>query len=303
MSSSLKGHLLALITIAIWSSTFIISKLLLGQMTPLQILFCRFLIAIIFLSIIHPRFSKPVSWLEELLFLAIGASLAGYFVFENSALQRTYSSNVSLIVATIPFITGIMSMLIYKVRFFNLKSTIGLIVSYVGVLIIIINGSRLEGVSPVGDLLALGAALMFAIYSVLMQKTGPRYSLIQLTRKVFIYGFAVLAITLLISRQPILPSGLDGKAAASVFYLGIVASSLAFIMWNRAIKVIGPIKTNQYIYLIPVMTTIVSAIVLREQITVMTVLGTVLILSGLYLSEKSKVTGSPDPRSTDTQSD
>ena len=65
MSTTLKGHLQALVTIAIWSSTFIISKLLLGQMTPLQILFSRFLIAIVFLSIIHPRFKKPVSIVEE----------------------------------------------------------------------------------------------------------------------------------------------------------------------------------------------------------------------------------------------
>lgn len=285
MSTTLKGHLQALVTIAIWSSTFIISKLLLGQMTPLQILFSRFLIAIVFLSIIHPRFKKPVSIVEELLFLVIGAALAGYFVFENSALQRTYSSNVSLIVATIPFLTGIMSMVFYKTRFFNPKSIAGLIAAYLGVLVIIINGSRFEGVEPVGDLLALGAALMFAIYSILMQKTGTGYTLIQLTRKVFIYGFLVLALTLLISGQPIVPSGLNGQGVASVFYLGIVASSMAFILWNHAIKAIGPIKTNQYIYLIPVMTTVVSAIVLKEQITWLTLVGAVLILFGLYLSE------------------
>jgi drug/metabolite transporter (DMT)-like permease len=124
-----------------------------------------------------------------------------------------------------------------------------------------------------------------------MQKTGPGYAMIQLTRKVFIYGFIVLSLTLLASGQPVFPAGIDGRAVASVFYLGIVASSLAFILWNRAIKAIGPVKTNQYIYLIPVMTTAVSAIVLNERITLMTLLGTVLILSGLYLSEKSQAGG------------
>ena len=121
MTTALKGHIQALITIVIWSSTFIVSKLLLGQMAPLQVLFTRFLIAIIFLSILHPRFKKPVSVKEELFFLAIGTSLASYFIFENSALQKTYSSNVSLIVATIPFLTGILSQLVDKTRFFNVK--------------------------------------------------------------------------------------------------------------------------------------------------------------------------------------
>ncbi|MDD2458083.1 MAG: DMT family transporter [Eubacteriales bacterium] len=288
MPPALKGHLLALITISIWSSTFIISKWLLDQMVPLQILLSRFIIAIIFLSIIHPRFKKPVSLREELLFLAVGAALASYFVFENSALQWTYSSNVSLIVATIPFMTGILSRLVYKTPFFTFQGVIGLITAYLGVLIIIINGSQLEGVEPIGDLLAIGAALMFAVYSVFMLKTGTGYTLIQLTRKVFVYGFFFLILMLLVSGVPILPESLDSEGIASLFYLGIVASSLAFIFWNRAIQAIGPVKTNQYIYLIPVMTTVFAAILLHEPITWLTITGACMILLGLYLSEQSK---------------
>jgi len=289
MSSALKGHLLAFVTITIWSSTFIISKWLLDQMVPLQILLGRFLIAIVFLSIIHPRFKKPVALREELFFLAIGTALASYFVFENSALQWTYSSNVSLIVATIPFMTGILSRLVYKTPFFTLKGVIGLIMAYLGVLIIILNGSQLEGVEPIGDLLAIGAALMFAVYSVFMLKAGTAYTLIQLTRKVFVYGFFALALMLLISGVPILPESLNRQGLASLFYLGIVASSLAFIFWNRAIQAIGPVKTNQYIYLIPVMTTVFAALLLHEPITWLTIAGAGMILAGLYLSEKSKI--------------
>lgn len=288
MPPALKGHLLALTTITIWSSTFIISKWLLDQMVPLQILLGRFIIAIIFLSIIHPRFKKPVSLREELLFLAIGTALASYFVFENSALQWTYSSNVSLIVATIPFMTGILSRLVYKTPFFTLHGIIGLVMAYLGVLIIIINGSQLEGIEPIGDLLAIGAALMFAVYSVFMLKTGTGYTLIQLTRKVFIYGFVSLTVMLLISGETLLPESLNGQGFASLFYLGLVASSLAFIFWNRAIQAIGPVKTNQYIYLIPVMTTLFASILLHEPVTWLTIAGAAMILAGLYLSEQSK---------------
>ncbi len=288
MSPALKGHLLALITITIWSSTFIISKWLLDQMVPLQILLGRFIIAIIFLSIIHPRFKKPVSLREELLFLAIGTALASYFVFENSALQWTYSSNVSLIVATIPFMTGILSRLVYKTPFFTLHGVIGLVMAYLGVLIIIINGSQLEGVEPIGDLLAIGAAVMFAVYSVFMLKTGSAYTLIQLTRKVFVYGLVALSLMLAVIREPVIPESLTGQGFASLFYLGIVASSLAFIFWNRAIQAIGPVKTNQYIYLIPVMTTLFAAILLQEPVTWLTIAGAAMILAGLYLSEKSR---------------
>jgi drug/metabolite transporter (DMT)-like permease len=74
----------------------------------------------------------------------------------------------------------------------------------------------------------------------------------------------------------------------SLLYLGILASSLAFIMWNKAIESIGSVKTNQFIYLIPVVTTALSFFILGEEVTVIKVIGAALILSGLYLSEKSQ---------------
>lgn len=296
MTAKGQGHLFALLTIAIWSSTFIVSKVLLGQLSPLQVLVWRFILAIVVLSLIYPKFRKPVSLKEELLFLGIGAALAFYFVFENSALQQTYSSNVSLIVATIPLLTGLLSMAVFKTRFFNWRSLTGTIVAYLGVFLIIYNGRGLEGVEPRGDFLALGAAVMFAVYSILMQKAAKDYHLIQLTRKVFIYGLVVLVITTLISRQSLAVATLNTRIVASMLFLGLVASSLAFILWNKAIKAIGPVQANQYIYLIPVITTAISALILHEKITLLTIGGTVLILSGLYLAEVRSLR----PRAADT---
>ncbi|MDF1617697.1 DMT family transporter [Petrocella sp. FN5] len=288
MKTSIKGHIFAVTTITIWSSTFIVSKILLNQFTPLQILVVRYLLAILFLTLLYPKFKKPTSLKEEILFLFIGAALAFYFVFENTALQHTYSSNVSLIVATIPLLTGILSMVVYKTHFFTLKSIIGFILAYLGVFLIIINGSKFEGVEPIGDFLALGAAAMFAIYSVLMEKTSKDYHMIQLTRKVFLYGWMVLLFVVAVKGQPVTFEVINYRIVGSMLFLGVVASSLAFILWNNAIKAIGPVKTNQYIYLIPVVTTIMSAWVLKEKITYMTLVGTLLILMGLYLSEKSQ---------------
>ena len=288
MTPTVKGHLFAFITISIWSSTFIVSKILLGQLTPLQILIARFILAIIFLSILSPRFVKARSLREELLFLCTGTALALYFVFENSALKYTYSSNVSLIVATIPLITGLLSVFIEKTRFFNTKSILGFVIAYSGVWVIMANSQKFTGVNPFGDFLALGAAVMFAIYSLVMHRVAQGYTAIQLTRKVFLYGLAALAVVALVQNQPLLPKTIDWRVLVSLLFLGIVASSCAFILWNNAIKQIGSVKTNQYIYLIPVMTTVMSAILLSEKISALTILGTALILAGLVLTEKSQ---------------
>lgn len=286
MSFEVKGHSLAVTTILIWSSTFIVSKILLEQMTPLKILFIRFLMAVILLSIFYPKFRKPASLREEFLFLAAGGTLALYYYFENTALKHTYSSNVSLIVSTIPLVTGVLSGIIYKTKFFNRNSLFGFITAYFGVLLIILNGNKLAGIEPLGDAFAFGASIMFAIYSLLMQRIEKGYNLIELTRKVFIYGLIVLGGIIVISKESLEIGELSTKIVMSMLFLGVIASSLAFLMWNKAIKSIGSVKTNQYIYLVPVITTILSSIVINEKITATTIIGTVLIVLGLYISEK-----------------
>lgn len=282
------GHLLAILTVSIWSSTFIVSKILLEELTPLQILLFRFVITVIFLTILYPRFKMPESIKEELLFLLTGGCLALYFFFENSALIHTYSSNVSLIVATIPLITALLSAVLYKTHNFNKKSIIGLIVAYLGVFMIVLNGQKLAGIEPIGDFFALMAAIMFAVYTLTMQRIQKSYHLIDMTRKVMFYGLVVLAVIVLITRQTLWFDLLDKKLLISLLFLGIVASSLAFLMWNKAIQIVGSIATNQYIYLVPVITTILSAIIFKEKITFITLFGAALILFGLYFSENAQ---------------
>lgn len=288
MINNLKGHIMAILTISIWSSTFIVSKIVLNQLTPLQILIFRFMIAVVFLSILYPKFKRPNSVKEELLFFITGGCLALYFFFENSALIHTYSSNVSLIVSTIPLITGVLSAVIYKTHFFTKKSITGFFIAYLGVFFIIINGSKFAGIEPIGDLFAFIAALMFALYTLVMQKIEKTYHLIEMTRKVMLYGLILLGIIVVISKQSLYIQKVDTGLIVSMLFLGIVASSLAFLMWNKAIHMIGSVKTNQYIYLVPVITTIFSAIFLREAIKLITIIGAGLIVFGLYLSENDK---------------
>lgn len=288
MNLKLKGHILAITTISIWSTTFIVSKILLEQFTPLQILLIRFTMAVIFLSVLYPKFKKPASVKEELLFLLTSICLVAYFIFENSALKYTYTSNVSLIVSTIPLITGVISAIMYKTSFFNKKNMLGFVIAYAGVLLIILNGNKLMGIEPIGDFFALVASIMFAAYSIAMQRINKNYHLIQLTRKIFVYGVLILGILNLIAGESIHLQKFNAQITISFLFLGIVAASLAFLMWNKAIQIIGSVKTNQYIYLVPVVTTILSAIVIREKITVITIGGAILIIGGLYISEKAQ---------------
>lgn len=104
------GHLAAVITIIIWGTTFVSTKVLLEDFPPVDILFYRFLIGLIVLIMVHPHVLTFRSWRQEALFA--GAGLCGvtlYFLLENIALTLTYASNAGMIVAVIPMITAVLA--------------------------------------------------------------------------------------------------------------------------------------------------------------------------------------------------
>jgi drug/metabolite transporter (DMT)-like permease len=74
----------------------------------------------------------------------------------------------------------------------------------------------------------------------------------------------------------------------NILFLGVGASAVSFLTWNYAVRLLGPVKTSIYIYIIPIITILMSAIVLREPITWMALSGVALILLGLYLSERKR---------------
>ena len=72
---------------------------------------------------------------------------------------------------------------------------------------------------------------------------------------------------------------------SNLVYLGLGASALCFVTWNLAVKILGPVKTSVYIYMVPVITVITSVLVLKETITTLSAIGTILTIIGLFLSE------------------
>ena len=74
----------------------------------------------------------------------------------------------------------------------------------------------------------------------------------------------------------------------NMLFLGLGASALCFVTWNYAVKILGAVKTSIYIYLVPVITVIVSAFILHEIITIKTIIGIALTIAGLFISEERK---------------
>lgn len=290
MKRSIIGYLLALTTVTIWSSTFIITKLLLDYLTESQILIFRSFFAVITLFIIYPKITKT-NKKEELLYFLSGTALALYFIFENTAVNTTFPSNVGLLVATSPIFTAIIISHLEKKGYFTTYTIIGFVLAQSGVALVVLSDTGIEGFSPLGDILAVLAALMFSVYTVILSSVSKETHIIEKTRKVFIYSFLVFLIYSFLFQEPILWEETTPMLFVGVLYLGVIASSFAFIFWNRAIDIIGTYKTSLFIYLIPVITMIMSILFINEKITVFKLIGASFIIGGLYLSEnvKSKV--------------
>ncbi len=282
------GHITALITIVIWGTTFISTKILLADFTPIEILFFRFLLGLFVLIIIYPKRLKITDKRQELTFAAAGlCGICLYYLLENIALTYTMASNVGVIISVAPFFTAVLSHVFMKAEE-KLKAPffIGFIVAMVGICLISFNGSKLE-LNPLGDILAIVAAFVWAVYSLLTRKISSfGYNTIVATRRIFTYGILfMLPFLFVLDFRFDVQKFVKPEYALNLIYLGLGASALCFVTWNYAVKVLGAVKTSVYIYMVPVITVVTSVIVLKEEITWIAAIGIGFTLIGLFLSE------------------
>lgn len=282
------GHLAALFTIIIWGTTFISTKVLLVDFKPVEILFFRFVMGFAALFLVCPHRPKAVSRKQEAAFVLAGlCGICLYYLLENIALTYTMASNVGVIISVAPFFTAMLSRLFLKsegklrANFF-----IGFVVAMAGVVLISFNGSKLE-LNPMGDILAVLAAFVWACYSILTRKNSSfGYPVILTTRRTFFYGILFMIPALFFLDFEIgLERFADITHLLNILYLGLGASALCFVTWNLAVKVLGAVKTSIYIYMVPVITVVTSVLVLKEPVTWGSAVGTVLAVAGLFLSE------------------
>ncbi len=282
-------HLIAFIVVAIWGVTFVCTKLLLlGGLTAAQIFILRFIIA--YLLLLGYSLSKGIHWLsnswrDELNMMALGVFGGSlYFLTENSAMNYTTTTNTSIIVSLCPLFASAIIGAFYKTERLNRWQTAGTVMAALGVIMVVMNGHFVLHLSPLGDVLAFGACMCWAFYSLLIIPVSKRYPTVFITRKVFFYGLLSmipyimlhpdLNIQLVINKPTLL---------ANLLFLGCVASMLCYVAWNWALKRLGAVVATNYVYLNPVTTIVFAWMVLNEQITVWFIIGTVLILYGMYL--------------------
>ena len=288
------GHVFALFTIVVWGSCYVLTKnLLAAGYTAIQIIPLRMALAYVALLVMRPKFLRlPLK--DELMFVLIGITGGSfYFFLQNTALTYTYAANVSIIVSLSPIFTVMLAQLFSRTNEKLGKFVyIGSLVAIAGVVLVVLNGSLNFHLSPLGDVLALAAAVAWAVYSILIKKYTERYDNFIVTRRVMLWAFlTAIPLMLLTDGMPDLtPLFTQPKVLLSWLFLAVFGNAVCFAIWNIAFQRLGVVVTNNYLYASPFVTLVVGWLLLDESISVMGIIGAVLITVGVFLTQKSETT-------------
>ena len=260
------GHLAAIFTMLIWGTTFISTKVLLEDLSPLEILVLRFVAGYIFLWIIRPVPLKAGSLKQE---------------------GITQASNISVIVSIAPIFTGILAHFFLEGEKMKKSIVLGFVCAMAGICLITFQKGETVELNPLGDFLGVAAAAIWGVYSICSRKiAGFGYDTIITTRRTFFYGILFMLCALpFMDFHLSLSALLKPVNLGNIIYLGVGASAICFVTWNYAVKSLGATRASVYIYGIPVVTILMSIPLLHEVITFQAMAGTVLTLVGLLISE------------------
>lgn len=285
-------HIVALLVVCIWGSTFVSSKILLTSgLSPADIFFYRFLMAYVCLAMMSHRKWLSDSIKDELTMLGLGVMGGSlYFLTENYALVFSTTSNASILVSSTPLLTALIVGICYRNERLNKRQILFSFIAFIGMAMIVMNGQLILHLNPLGDALAIAASLTWAFYSLFMKMVAGRYSSSFITRKVFFYGLlTILPFFVFVSPLKTDPTLFTTpQVALNLLFLGFIASTGGYLTWNWVLSRISIVKATTYVYLQSLVTMVVASIVLDERITWMAILGTTILIFGMIGTEKNK---------------
>jgi drug/metabolite transporter (DMT)-like permease len=254
-----------LFCILVWGLSFAVTRSAVQQIPPLTLASLRFFLAA---ALLWPLTRKVTIRLKpedrKLIWALTLSGISFYFAFENIGLKLTTASHASLIIATIPLGTELVSA--WRSRQWPKATTwLGALLALSGVGLLV--GKSDGTASLAGDIMMFGAVACWITYTFLVQHVSGRYANLLVTRWIMLLG----AVTLL--PGAVVETFLYGiprptaSAWIQVVFLGIVCSALAYDFYNRAVPALGPAAANSSIYFIPLVGVVGGIVLLGEPVT------------------------------------
>jgi drug/metabolite transporter (DMT)-like permease len=281
-------HLAGIVAMIFWGMSFVWSTQVYQNLNPTATIFLRLVVATIFFTAILFTFhlNEKVKK-EHLKLFALAAMFEPflYFIFEGYGLKNTSPIIGSGIIAMIPLVTPIAARIFLKERLTPMN-IVGFIISFVGVIVLLLNKNLEFAASPKGILFLCGAVLVAVGYSIALIRLTKLYKPLTITWMQNIVGM-IYFIPLTIIMERFEPSNFSnvGGYIVPLICLGVFCSALAYALWAFAFSKLGASRANVYSNLIPVFTAIFSYLLAIEALTVNKIIGIIVVVAGLILSQ------------------
>jgi drug/metabolite transporter (DMT)-like permease len=288
-------YLLLSITALCWAGNAIVGRLAAGHIPPVTLSFLRWSFA--FLIVLPFAWNHLVrDWpvIRAKLGVMVVISLTGISAFNTLqywALEHTQALNTLLLQSAGPLVVAMWSLILLGVRL-TLAQAIGVLLSLTGVLVILLHGD-LTALSNIqfneGDLIFLAAMVVFGLYSVLTLK---RPAIHGLSFVAFTFGCgAACLIPLLIWElftRPVM--AFDARNIASLFYVAVFPSTLAYLCFNRGVLLIGANRAAPFFHVVPVFGSLMAIVFLGERPQLFHIIGFALVLTGVFVASRKQAT-------------
>jgi drug/metabolite transporter (DMT)-like permease len=289
-ASPLAAYLVLLVPPLCWAGNFVIGRAMHADIPPIAFAFWRWVVALVLLLPFAggearrcwPAIVRSWKWLTIL--ALTGVVLFQVFVYQG--LRSTTAINGVLIMAVIPAAIPMVAYALDRSRI-SARQGVGIALSLLGVGAIILEAdpTRLGALTfTTGDLWVAAAVPTWAIYSVMVKRRPVPLPPLAMLLATVVIGLILLAPAYLWERSGVGDFALHSESLAAIAYVGVFASFLAFVCWNRGVAAVGAAKAGPFLHLMPVFGTALAIVFLGERPDLSHGLGIALIVAGLVLS-------------------
>ncbi|MCF8261549.1 MAG: DMT family transporter [Melioribacteraceae bacterium] len=275
-----------LAAITLWGISFIATKLALDELAPTAIIYLRLGFGALTLALIALYTKRK--------FTIKGNDLLGIFVLSLIAILHltiqviginfTSASNTGWIIGLSPIFMVFLGILFFKEKI-NFIQSIGILIALIGLLLLVGKGdiTAIDLIKNKGDLLVLGSAFTWAVYSFAGKKVTLNYPPLMTILYQFLMMVVLLSPFVINAENIIAVKTLSYNGWAAILFLGIFCSGIAYVFWASAMKQMNSTRVGAFLYLEPFVTVVAAWLILSEQVTLIMILSGIAILLGVYL--------------------
>lgn len=283
-----------LVVALIWGGTWTAGRIATQEAPALAVGGWRFILATLALGVFvwraegrFPKLSKMDRW-SVILLGAIG--VYGYSLCFFYGLKHIQAGRGALVVALNPIVVALAAWLVMG-ESLSPKKILGILIGLVGCLTVLGRGNPIaifQGGLGLGEVLVLGCVVAWTAYTLLSRRISRTLSPLVMTFYASLVGTVLLVMTGIAEGSLRVWPHYSFKAWLSIMYLGFLGSSVAYVWYANGVKALGATRAAAFINLVPISAVVLSACILNERVSMMTLLGGALVLIGVTLTNHTR---------------